>query len=331
MPVMELGKIGAFVPRRGLRSGHAQTLAGVLLRRRIVLPAAEERLFRMEDDAQVLCHCHWQADRQRALTLVVVHGLEGSSESNYVVGITEKALAKGHNVVRMNVRNCGGTEDLACTLYHSGLSSDVGAVVACLAREDGLQRIGLVGYSMGGNQVVKLAGEWGREVPRAVVGLAAVCPSIDLGPSADAIHEYANRIYEWHFVWELRRRFLRKARLFPDIYGKTVPRLRGTWSIRAFDDRITAPHNGFRDANDYYDRASASRVVARIAVPTLIIHSEDDPFIKILPESRARLLANPNITYIETEHGGHCGFIGEANGYDGRWAERAAVEFLSNL
>ncbi len=282
----------------------------------------------MADGAQVLCRCHWQARRSEALTVVVVHGLEGSSDSNYVVGISQKALAKGYNVVRMNVRNCGGTEKLASTLYHSGLSGDIRQILQELIETDHLPRIGLIGYSMGGNQVLKLAGELGAAVPPELIGIATVCPSVDLAPSADALHLPHNRLYEWKFVWELRRRFRRKARLFPAIYASDLPRMRGAWSIRQWDDRITAHHNGFRDADDYYARASAARVVDRIAVPTLIIHAKDDPFIKLLPETRAKIAANRHIHFLETEHGGHCGFIAEANGYDGRWAEREVVDFF---
>jgi uncharacterized protein len=318
----------SFRPRRGLGSGHAQTIAAVVLRRRIRLPAPEARLFRMDDGAQVLCHLHWQPVPAWALTLLIVHGLEGSSESNYVLGITEKALARGHNVVRMNVRNCGGTEKLAPTLYHSGLSSDVGAVLRTLLTGDGLPRIGLVGYSMGGNQVLKLAGELGPGAPPQLVGVAAVCPSVDLGPSADALHLPHNRLYEWMFVWELRQRLRRKAKLFPEIYAGDLQRVQGAWSIREFDDRITAPHGGFRDAVDYYDRASAARVVERIAVPSLVVCAGDDPFIRILPATRATMLSNPSIRLLETEHGGHCGYIAAADGYDGRWAERQVVAFF---
>src|SRR5512143_2292983 len=115
-----------FIPRSFLRGGHAQTLAAALLPRRHALPAAEARLFHVEAgaaDVQVLCHCHWQAERRRAATLVLLHGLEGSSDGQYILGTAGKAWAAGMNVVRMNMRNCGGTERLAPTLYHSGLSA----------------------------------------------------------------------------------------------------------------------------------------------------------------------------------------------------------------
>ena len=163
-----------FVPRRAFRGGHAQTLAGVFLPRRHHLPPAEDRLIRVEQDAQVLCRCHWQRKRAAALTMVIVHGLEGSSESQYMLGTAAKAWAAGMNVVRMNVRNCGGTERLCPTLYHSGLSSDVAAVARELIEIDRLPRLALAGFSMGGNQVLKLAGEWGREAPPQVRAVAVV-------------------------------------------------------------------------------------------------------------------------------------------------------------
>ena len=152
-----------FLPRRWLRGGHAQTLAGNFLPRPKLLPLPEARLFQVEPDAQVLCHCHWQPARQERFTILLVHGLEGSSQSQYVVGTACKAWQKGWNVVRMNVRNCGDTEKLCPTLYTSGLSADVRAVAMALIEQDGLDAIGLAGFSMGGNQVLKCAGEWGAD------------------------------------------------------------------------------------------------------------------------------------------------------------------------
>jgi hypothetical protein len=152
---------------------------------------------------------------------------------------------------------------------------------------------------------------------------------MDLAPSADALHNPANRIYEWKFLRGLRRRIRRKAALYPERYD--LRHLRGMRSLRDFDNQITARYSGFRDAQDYYTRAAAARVVDRIAVPTLIMHSLDDPFIRVLPQTRDLLLRNSNITYIETAHGGHCAFLADANGYDGRWAERQAISFLQRV
>ena len=318
-----------FRPRHGLRGPHRQTLASQFLVRRIHLSPAEERLFQVEPEVKVLCRCHWQQARRQALTVLMVHGLEGSSESPYVLGTTAKALAAGMNVVRMNVRDCGGTEALGPTLYHSGLSADVGAVAGALLRDEKLPRLALLGFSMGGNLVLKLAGEWGREAPPELRAVCAVSPAVDLAPSAAALHRPSNWIYEQYFLWSLRRHMRRKARLYPSRYD--ARRLRRIWTLRQFDDRITAHYCGFTGVDDYYARASAARVVERVAVPTLLIHSNDDPFIHILPETRARLEANPCVQYIETEHGGHCGFLADPDGDDGRWAERTVVEFLARF
>ncbi len=318
-----------FAPRIFLRGGHVQTLAAALLPRRHALPPPEARLFRVQgaEDVQVLCHCHWQAERRAAATLVLLHGLEGSSAAQYVLGTAGKAWAAGMNVVRMNMRNCGGTERLAPTLYHSGLSGDLGAVVGELIRADQLPRIFLAGFSMGGNITLKLAGEWGGEAPPQVRALAAVSPAVDLAACAGALHRPANRLYEWNFLWGLKRRLRRKARLFPGRYEtRGLARLR---SVRDFDDQVTARYCGFLGADDYYARCSAAHVVERIARPTLILHAQDDPFVPLTPETRAKLLANPRVQLMESAGGGHCAFLAAANGYDGRWAERRVIEFFS--
>lgn len=317
----------AFRPRWGIGNGHFQTIASHLLPRAVALPPVEEGLIEVAPGIQVRCDCHWQANRQGALTVIAVHGLEGSSDSQYMRGIAQKALALGMNVVRMNQRNCGGTEALAPTLYHSGLSGDVGAVAQTLVASEKLTRIALVGYSMGGNLVLKLAGEWGQIHPE-LEAVAAVCPALDLAASADALHEPANRLYELHFVRRLKQRLALKAQLFPGQFD--IAAANGASSVREFDNQVTAPFSGFRDANDYYARAAASNVVDRIAVPTLIVHSADDPFIRIQHETQDKILGNRNIRYVETAHGGHCAFLATPNGYDGYWAERQIVNFLRN-
>jgi uncharacterized protein len=324
-----------FRPRWNIGNGHFQTIASHLLPRNVALPPAEERLIEVAPGIRVRCECSWQPvsgaglgsgiDRREALTVVAVHGLEGSSDSQYLRGIAQKALALGMNVVRMNQRNCGGTDALAPTLYHSGLSGDVGAVVEAVVASEKLTRVALAGYSMGGNLVLKLAGEWGNSHAE-LRGVAAVCPALDLAASADALHDPANRLYEMHFVRRLRERLALKARLFPGQFD--VSAADGASSVRLFDNQVTAPFSGFRDADEYYARAAASNVVDRIAVPTLIVHSADDPFIRILPETRGKILGNSWIRYVETAHGGHCAFLAAPEGYDGFWAEREILGFL---
>ena len=258
--------------------------------------------------------------------MLLVHGLEGSSDSQYVRGNAARLYAAGWNVVRMNMRNCGGTERECPTLYHSGLSDDVLAVVRHYQRTRDAQRWSLVGYSMGGNLVLKLAGERGKYAAPLVRAVAGVSPVVDLAPSSDALHEPVNRIYEWKFLRGLRLRYLRKCELFPGAFDPR--RIRRVRSLREFDDRVMAHYCGFAGADDYYDRAASARVADRISIPALVLHALDDPFIRILPETRAKLKANPHVNLIETTHGGHCAFLAPALGYDGYWAERLLFDFL---
>ena len=320
-----------FAPRRGLSNGHLQTIVGNYYPRPIFLLEAETETVLVDpaDGSRVLCHCHWQPELVRAsrLTVILVHGLEGSTDSRYIHGIAARAFAAGMNVVRMNMRNCGGSDALSPTLYHSGLSGDLGAVIEHFTGRYGLARVALIGYSMGGNLVLKLAGEWGSRRP--LVAVATVCPAIDLAAGADALHEPANRGYEWHFLRRLMRRFRRKAELFPGIYHPTD--IGPVRSIRQFDHKIVARYCGFASADDYYYRAASARVVDSIQVPSLVLCAQDDPFIRLFDETRARLAANPNIVFVETRHGGHCAYLGPDAGDEVHWAEAVVVRYIADV
>src|SRR6202789_748675 len=283
MPTIEIETIAShatdFQPRRFLSNGHLQTIAGNYLSRTNNLPAPDKQVVEVSPAtanqiaSQVLCHCHWQPEAVRAErpTAIIVHGLEGSSNLQYVVGNSNKLWRAGCNVVRMNMRNCGGTEALCPTLYHSGLSGDVLAVMNFFVAKYKLRSMSLIGYSMGGNLVLKLAGELGTDAPEVLHSVIGVSPAVDLQPSADALHLPQNRLYELKFLHHLLRRYRRKATLFPNAYDRN--RAAGVYSLRDFDDRITALYSGFTSADDYYTRAAAARVLERIAVPTLILHS----------------------------------------------------------
>ena len=321
----------SFRARRWLRGGHVQTIASFLMPRRIDLPQPEERLIEVAPGVKVRCWCYWQTNKSEAQTIIAVHGLEGSSESQYMLGVARNGLAAGMNVVLMNQRNCGGMDHCAPVLYNSSLSADVAAVARSIVDSERLSRFALIGFSMGGNLVLKCAGEWGANAPKEFKAVGAVCPALDLAVSADALHEPANRVYEWYFLLQLFRRMRLKARHFPGHFD--LSRLRGVTSLRLFDDRVTAYYCGFAGADDYYARAAAANVIDKVAVPALIIHAANDPFIRIRPETRKKILANPNIKYVETADGGHCAFVGvpDGDGYDGRWAEREVVEFVRRV
>jgi predicted alpha/beta-fold hydrolase len=290
------------------------------------LPVAERRFFDVTADSRVLAHCNWQPDRKSAPTLLALHGLEGSSEAHYMRGLADKAFARGFNVVRLNQRNCGGTEHLSRGLYHSGLTADPVVVLKELIDRDALTSFAVAGYSLGGNITMKLAGELGeREMPE-VKAFAAVSPVIELEACMQSIERRENRIYEWNFCRNLQGRMRRKAKSFPDLFD--LNGLWKIWSIRAFDDRYTAPHHGYNGAADYYHRASAMRVIDRVARPSLILSAADDPFVPPDIFDAPAVKNNPNITTVITPRGGHCAFVEDANGYDGYFAESLVVEFL---
>ena len=303
------------------------TIAAVYVPRRFALPMPEERLFRVDAASQLLAHCHWQEGQRRdAPVVVIVHGLEGSSNSNYVLGIADKAFRRGFHAVRLNQRNCGGSERLTPTLYNSAMSGDYRAVFEELTSVDGFTKIFFVGYSMGGNLVTKMAGEFGSSPPPALRGVAGVCPAIDLSACADALERRDNYLYQRHFVNGLLARYARKARMFPDRYRQNGFGVIQT--VRQFDDAITAPCFGFSDAEEYYEAAGAKNVVSQISIPTLLITAEDDPFVPYASFLAARLDQNPHIEFVAPPHGGHCGFISNKAGPNRFWAEQRVVDFV---
>ncbi len=316
-----------YVAPPALRNGHRMTLYAWARPRRFPrLPEPEARLFDVAPKTRVLAKCHWQARPTEHPTFLLLHGLEGSADAHYMRGLADKAWATGFNVVRLNQRNCGGTDHLAEGVYHSGLTADPMAVIQELIEHDHLRSIVVAGYSLGGNLSVRMAGEYGDAAPREVKAFAAVSPTIDLMSCIGALERRSNWIYQWNFMRDLKRRIRRKARLYPAIYSAAG--LRRLRTVRQFDDAYTAPMSGFCDAADYYHRASALRVMARVRVPTLILSAEDDPFVPAEQFRHGDVTGNPHVTVVITRHGGHCGFIDASrNGDDGYWAERTVVKW----
>jgi predicted alpha/beta-fold hydrolase len=296
-------------------------------KRTFQLPAPESRLFQVTPDTQVLAHCYWQPDRRGGLTLLALHGLEGSSEAHYMRGIAEKGLRAGCNVILLNQRNCGGTEHLGPGLYHSGLIDDAAFVIRELARADGIDRVAVTGYSLGGNLALRLAGTHPPAELPTLRSVCAVSPVIELEQCVRALERRSNVLYQWNFVRNLKARMRRKNACHPGAFD--LARLDRIRTVRQFDAEYTAPYFGYASAEDYYHRAAALRVIDRIQVPALIITAENDPFVPVEPFRDPKIAANPNITLVVTRHGGHCGFLGEREGADddGYWAERMAVEF----
>jgi predicted alpha/beta-fold hydrolase len=308
--------------------GHRMTIYTWARPRRFPrLPRPEPRYFDVAPNARVLALCYWQAERRCCPTLLALHGLEGSATAHYMQGIADKGYGSGMNMVLLNQRNCGGTEHLSETLYHSGLTQDPRFVLEELIALDGLDRLAVAGYSLGGNLALKLAGEYGPDAPPALRAVGVVSPTMDLAVCVDALERAANRVYEWNFVRNLKSRLRRKARHFPRRFD--LSRLRHVRTVREFDDVYTAPHFGFGTAERYYREASSARVVERIAVPTLVLSAADDPFVPPEQFDLPALRDNPHVTVAVTSNGGHCGYLDEGTCDDGYWAERTLVGFAA--
>jgi uncharacterized protein len=323
-----ISRLITFIPYSLIRHPHAMTLAPRWWPRHGLLREipTEPRLFTVAPDTRILGYCHWQRESKRSPTLILVHGLEGCSESHYMRGIATKAWLAGFNAIRINQRNCGGTEHETPTLYHSGLSGDLIAIATELADKDGLDRLWFAGYSMGGNLVLRMAGEMSAAFP-PLQGAMAVCPNIDPAACVTALEERRNWIYHRHFLRSMQARLRRKAALFHDRFDVTG--LSSIRTLRAFDDAYTAPDGGFLNAADYYERVGARHVLERIAVPTLILTAQDDPFIPYRIFGTPALGRNSSIHFIAPQHGGHCGFLQRPrSGEDVFWAENRLIEFM---
>ncbi len=332
--IREILNSTAFEPAPFLSGKHKQTLLGYLSARRFKLKRRfrgdEARVFEIESGVRLLAHCRWQngAMRNAHPTLVLVHGLEGSSNSIYMLGTAAKAFASGFNVVRLNLRSCGETAHLTETIYHAGLSGDVRVVLRELIERDKLNQIFIAGFSLGGNICLKLAGESGESAPPELTGVAAVSPSIDLSRCADAIELKQNWLYQKSFVNSLKRRLKLVNKLYPEIYS--LENLRETHTVREFDSRFTCVHGGFADVDDYYKRASALSFIENIRVPTLIIHAQDDPFVPFESFQNPVLAANKFVVLLTPARGGHVGFISNPKTGENRfWAENRLIEFCN--
>jgi predicted alpha/beta-fold hydrolase len=264
-----------------------------------------DRIYRTADDVQVLVR-EQRPSGTPVGEIVLLHGLEGSSEAGYLRSMAQASLDAGFVVHRMNIRSCGGTEHLCKTLYHAGLTADLRVVLQQLAAE-GRGPVWIGGYSLGGNVALKLAGELGDSAVGLLRGAFGVSTPIDLAACVVAMERWENRLYEWNFLRRLKRRMRVRNRAFPDLFPiDGLDRIR---SVREFDDRITGPFFGFSGAAEYYGTQSAIRFVDRIRVPTLMLSSQDDPLVPFEVYFHQSVTGNQQITVVPVAHGGHLGFL----------------------
>ena len=314
-----------FRPLPFLGNPHVQTLLGNWPEAGAQPLAARERQVLLPDGDRLVAHDstpdRWRPGGRIAL---LVHGLGGSHRSGYLRRLAGRLLARGLRVVRLDLRGVGRGEALARRTYHGGCSEDVRAAAAEVRSWSPASPLVLVGFSLGGNIVLKLAGEAGARPVPGLERVAAVSPPIDLEGSAARLSLPRNRFYERFFLRNLLEQVRRQQRHFPDLPRARFPR---KLTMRLFDDLYTAPRSGFRDALDYYRRAAALPLVPRIAVPALILTARDDPFVTAEPFETLPVAAQVEVHVLR--RGGHLGFLG----WDGlrgvRWAEQRVFDWVT--
>ncbi len=320
-----------FTPPGWLLNGHMMTIVPAIFPRGFVHLKREAKpcLIDVSHDSKVLVQKHGFADaKQKAqqATIVIFHGLEGSADAPYVLGLAKKARARGYNVVRVNMRNCGGTMHLTPTLYNGGLSGDAIAILKHLKAE-GCEHVFLCGTSLGGNLVMKAAAELKDQWRDLLKGVCAISPSLDLTIAIDSLQLPKNQLYEKRFLIGLKQKIRAKARMYPDRHDISL--VRTLRSVRDFDDTYTAPDAGYLSAKDYYEKASAIRILEDVRVPSMILAAQDDPIVPFETFTSPKVTNNPSIQLVAPQYGGHGGFFHRDRGnHDRFWSEDAAVEFF---
>jgi predicted alpha/beta-fold hydrolase len=314
-----------FQPWFWLRNPHLQTILAVYWKGKGFPHASTRRRVRLADGDQLVLHDTTPAGwRPADPVAVLVHGLSGSHRSGAIIRMARPLVRHGVRVVRLDLRGTGAGFALARGCYNAGCSADVRAALAVVHRLAPGAPLWLAGVSLGGNVVLKLAGEAADHPVPNLTKVAAVAPPVDIEACMALLTQPRNRLYDRHFVGELLTEARRRARLFPDPPLPAFPR---RMTLRLFDELYTAPRGGFRDAADYYRQSSAAQFVPHIRVPTLILAARDDPFVAAEPIEQLRAPACVSVHV--TDHGGHVGYLGHDGAGGFWWGERAVVRWLT--
>ncbi len=306
------------------KNPHLATVAGNFWKRPVSEARwpVEAKLYQTEPGVQVLVHTQNPGGAPRG-EVVLVHGLEGSSESGYARSMAFGALERGYAVHRFNMRGCGGTEALSLMSYHAGQTSDLLHVLRARREASGAPLF-LVGYSLGANVSLKLAGQLREAAKGLLAGVVSVSAPIDLGACADAINRPSNYIYQNRFLDRLKERIRRKNRLSPDVY--TLEHLPKVKSIRDFDDFYTARLFGFGTAANYFATQSSNQFLEEIRVPTLALIAKDDPMVPFHVYDHPAFARNSLLRLAPVEHGGHLGFI--ARSQPRFWLDETVLDWM---
>jgi predicted alpha/beta-fold hydrolase len=307
------------------RNPHLATIAGNFWPREIDTQRfpGHRRIYKTADATRILVMEH-RPEGAALGEILFLHGLEGSCDAGYIKSFAQDALLRGFAVHRSNMRTCGGTEGLSETMYHSGLTADTLEILQEIQKE----RRGplfLVGFSLGGNVALKLAGELGEN--ELLTGVCAASTPIDLAECVRTLDRPSNKIYARRFLARLKRRICAKAEISPHLY--TTQGLHAIRDIWGFDDKYTGPLFGFGNAENYYRTQSAQQFLSQIHTPTLIIHAKDDPIVPSKVYDHQAFSTNPFIELIRTEHGGHLGFLSRDK--PRFWLDGVALDWMERI
>lgn len=316
-----------FRPHVLVRGGHAQTISGLFFPGDIRDPQAARHIVRLEDGDAVVLHdeipTNWRPGGPCAL---LVHGLTGDASSSYMIRTARKLCDRGVRAFRMDMRSAGAAWGLSRRPYHAGCSSDVRVALDYIAELTDGGPTGLVGYSLGGNIILKLLGERPDDVPATLARAIAINPSIELAACSRGLERPINRIYAKHFVKAMCRHLVKATDLIDR--HKITALSRTVRFIREFDDLYTAPMSGFKCVDEYYAACSAARFASNIRIPTLIVAAEDDPLVPADVFRRAAISATTQVHLAPS--GGHLGFIGRSGvDRDRRWMDWRVVDYIA--
>lgn len=320
-----------YKPAWWVPGGHAQTLWGKVVRRQQPVPTRIERWETPDDDFLEVHRLDAPANGPaNAPHVLLLHGLEGTVQSHYAQGLLGEMRRRGWSADLLIWRSCGSEPNRARRFYHSGETEDLALALRRIALERPKVPLAVAGVSLGGNVLLKYLGELGEAAREVVVAAAAVSVPFDLGRGSDHINHGFARVYQKYFLDSLKHKAIEKQSRYPDL--PDPERINTIASLRDFDDTITAPVHGFRDAIDYYERSSSIHYLLNIAVDTLLLNAVDDPFLPptVLNDVANIALNNPHLTVDFPRRGGHAGFVGGSNPFHPTYyLERRVGDFLA--
>ncbi|NGX44986.1 MAG: hypothetical protein K940chlam2_00126 [Chlamydiae bacterium] len=303
---------------------HAQTIIPSLFRKVTGIEYRRERLTTRDDD---FLDVDWLQKHNRRL-LILSHGLEGSSYQPYILGMAKLFSQNGWDILAWNFRGCSGEPNSSVRLYHGGCTDDLKCVIDRALEEKVYQHIGLIGFSLGGNITLKYLGDYALELPSNIIGACAFSVPCDLYACARSLSAGVNRVYLNRFLDTLKAKMIAKAKLHPGLFSGV--NLQKIEDFIEFDNYVTAPMNGFRDAVHYYTECSSKWSIPHIRTPTLIVNAQNDPFLHPACFPHEACQKSRAVTFEFPYDGGHQGFT-ENRLSDPFWSEKRALAFMENL